>query len=260
MKKLKMNLNQLLPKREIKFIFEKNTIVLWVEKSQNFHDIQFTVKGMFKISPETSIDILAGKFYINEFLSTISFDKLYEIFFTNKFEIILSSKNPYNFKDIKQISSEIKNLHSKSIENDCKNLLDSLDNILEIEESTRFSLSHINEALKELEKKVRKITQMEERDGEDTNALGLGEEDNEISELKDELESEVSKIKIIEGYLEKNFEKIIDYKNLEKEALKVFKENRKIIGSIDYNNQLINYIKAANKKLDVKSKNFILMN
>ena len=45
------------------------------------------------------------------------------------------------------------------------------------------------------------------------------------------------------------------YKNLEKEALKVFKENRKIIGSIHNNNQLINDIKAANKKLDVKSKN-----
>lgn len=247
-----MNLNHLLPKREIKFVFEKNTIVLWVEKTQNFYDIKQTIKGLFKINPETEIDLFVGKFYLNEFLSKIPFEKICEIFFTNKFDLILSSKNIQNYKDFKHISSEIKSLNPKNIKNECQTLLNSLENLLEVQESTKLSLYHINEASKELENKS-KIINMEEGNDQDSNALRLFEEDDDINELKNLIEAEESKVEQMEEFLEKNFEKIINYKNLEKEALKIFKENRKIIGNIHNNNQLINDIENANKKLEIKS-------
>lgn len=256
MMKLKMNLNHLLPKREIKFTFEKNSIVLWVEKTENFKEIQQTIKAMFKINTETQIDLCARKFYINEFLSLIPLDKLCEVLFTNKLDVILSSKNILNIKDPKEISLDLKKLNAKNIEKECKNNLLSLENILEMEESTRFSLSHVSEALKEIENKA-KLLQLDDKDFGNPNALRPEENDDEINELKYELESEESKLEQLEEFLERNFEKIINYKNLEKEALWIFKENRKIIGSIHNNNQLIDDINDASKRLEIKSKFFI---
>ncbi len=254
-----MNLNDRLPKQEVKFIFEKKSIVLWVEKTGNFEDIQKTLKEMFKINSSTQIDLFAGKFYINEFLSKIQFNKLCEVFFTNTFEVVLSSLNLLNIKDITIISPEIKKLNPKKIEIECKNNLLSLENILEVEQSTRLSVFHVDKALKELETKA-KMMQLEDTNYENLNGLKLGEEDDEIRYLKDQLELEESKLQEMEEDLERNFEKIINYKNLEKEALRIFKENRKIIGSIHNNNQLRDDIQDTNKKLEVKSKILIFNN
>ncbi len=248
-----MNFYNILPKSEIKFVFGKGSIVLWVEKTQNFLDIQQTIKNMFNINKITSIDLFAGNFYVNEFLRTFSFDKLCEKFLTNKFEIILSSDNQMNFKDIKSIPNELKNLNPISLEEKCGKLLIKIQDILETEKSKISSFNDVTKIFTELEGKVKYLDAEVEQNNQDIVSVGVYEEDDEMRELKKLINSEASLLDNFEETLERNFEKIINYKNLERESLMIFKDNRKIIGNIHNHNQLVDDLKDSIKNLELKS-------
>jgi len=247
-----MNLNSLYSQIELKLSYEKQQINLWIEKTQNFFDIQQMIKKSFNIDSNVSIDLLVGKFYINNFLSSVSFEKLTEIFFTNRFIVVLSSQNQMNIKNSRSIPSEIKNLNPNILANECQNLLTSLGNLLEVEESTKLSIAHLNEVYIKEENKAKFVDYGDVKD-DDLNNSDIIEDDDEILELKEMIENEASELEKIEEILEINFGKIINYKNLEKDALKFFRENRRIIGNIHNNNQLIEDIQDANKKLELKS-------
>ena len=76
--------------------------------------------------------------------------------------------------------------------------------------------------------------------------------------MKKMLFIEQGKCEDLENLMEKKFEKIISYKNQEKEALKLFKENKKIISNIYTNEQLVEDINSTIERLNLKSNKFNL--
>lgn len=261
-----MNLQSLsqFPKIEIKFTYKSKTIILWVEKNNTFKDSKPQVKKMFNISELIFIDMFCGNFYLNEFYNTIPFFKLIEIFFTNKFEIVEASENPFNssnLKEFKERSKTVSNLPKNITEfkeeeeiNKINKLKSEIKNIINLEERRNDSLKQIDEELIYLQKKAKKLNM----DDDEINNLDNDEdEDYEIRELKEKLFEEKGKCDNLENLMEKKFEKIIFYKNQEKEALKVFKENKKIISNIYTHEQLIEDINSSIESLNFKSKFFI---
>lgn len=251
------------PKIEIRFTHKEKTIILWVEKNNTFKDSINQIRKMFNISELVQIDMFCGNFFINEFYSTIPFFKLIEIFFTNKFNIIEALENPFNSTNLKEIKlnqnllKNNKNL-PKNITNfeeeDSLDLINKLKNdvknIINIEERRDVDIKDTDEEFLNLQKKAKRLN----IDDDIKNLENDDEEDYEIKELKEKLFAEQDKCDNLEKYMEKKFEKIISYKNQEKEALKLFKENKKIISNIYTNDQLIEDINSTIERLNIKSK------
>jgi hypothetical protein len=252
------------PKIEIRFTYKAQTIIIWVEKINTYKDAIPQIKKMFNISEMISIDMLCGNFYINEFYTTIPFFKLIEIFFTNKFIIIDSNENPLNSRNIKDYKEKSKNsikLPNEIMNFDEEKMLDKINKLkneikysLNVYERRMDNLKKAEEEFSNLQKKAKKLN----LDDDIRHLNNDDEDDNEIRELKEILFKEKEKCDNLELIMEKKFEKIISYKNQEKEALKLFRENKKIIWNIYTNEEIIADIDSTINRLNTKSKIFII--
>lgn len=238
-------------KQELKFTYNNNSVVLWIEKAQNILDIQDTLRALLNIPNNEQIDLCVGKYFLNEFFHKISFGKITECFFTNKFEIVLSRDNLMNFRDIQSISSRMRNLEYKKLEKECEDNLIRLKSLIEHEGKLKKDLTQLSSFYSTM---VNKAKMLKIDEPNDNFAIKLDEEDDEVRDLKHRIQMEKAKTENVESFLERNFEKIINYKNIEKEALYYFKENKRIIGNINSNYQLIEEMNEGNKKLEFKSK------
>lgn len=241
------------PKIEIRFTYKNKSIILWLEKFSNFKENIPTIKKMFEIQELISLDLFAGKVYIRDFYTTIPLLKLIEVFLTNKFIIVDSVENPLNPLNL-DINREkvLKDFNEEDALDEIFKLKNEIKNLLVIDERREENLNQAGEDLFQLLVKSKKL----KIEDDFKNFNNEEEEDFEIMELKEMLFNEEGKCESLENLMEKKFEKIISFKSLEKEALNLFKENKKIVSNIYTNEQMINDIHFTIERLNTKSNFF----
>ena len=244
-----------LNKFEINLSFRKNSENLTIDKNQTVNQIKEKVKNLLLLDLREDIDFFIGKFFLSDFMSSISLYKICELFLSNKFEIIYSKENIYNLSNPEFLDKEIKNINFRVLENDFMKSKNILYSLIEKEKKFKFEFNKVDKEFKELDNRSKKILIDEKNNNAPTD-----EEEDQLKNFRNQIENETANIEEIQQEIDKNVEFIITCKNLEKEGLSIFKENRKLIGNIYNNNLLVEELKEANKKLEEKSKkNFIFI-
>jgi hypothetical protein len=195
------------------FFFDKNTKMIKLREA---------IQKKFAFPKISFSDIYAGNYLLNEIFDEIPLEKLNESFLSNKYNVLhYTEKDPFTVYKSDKNLEDFKNYHKNTVEK----YLEFYDVDSDLKECYK--------DMSALSSNLQKMYDDMCREEEYLKKKGLLSLHDQLS-LK--LEQKQKKKVEMEAYLDRSFLKILELKKAEKEAIKIVKENKKLVSVIHQNN------------------------
>lgn len=243
-KRGKENANkQLNDKIEVKLTHRGTSLNLYLEEKDDVKKLREMIKNTFSYAKINQFEIYCGKYPVNDIFDDLEVEKLNSHFLQNNYTVIPNTeKDPFTLDKTNFNLDKLVDLHRETVDN--------YIGVYDVADYMGHCLTDMNILSQNLSKIYEDICREEDY----LKKNGLLFHHDKLVKQNEEMSESIRKKEI---YLEDAFIKILDLKNLEKQAVELVKENKKLMATIYSNSVVIENKRKEIQNITTKRKFFL---
>jgi hypothetical protein len=228
-------------KLEVKVQHKDSSLTLYFELEDDFKTFREVIKSTFNYMKINQFEIYVGNYHLNDLFDDLKIKIVTGLFLHNEFKILPSNeKDPFSIYGAGKSLDMMLNLHK-----------DNVDNYMSVHDVADYSI-HCYQDMSLLSQNLKNIYDDICKEEEFLKKNGLLARYDKLSRKVDEDTAAKDKK---EDYLSQCFIKILELKNMERQAVEYVRENKKLM-AVYYENQN----KIENKSREISNVNHKQLN
>jgi hypothetical protein len=228
-------------KIEVKVHHKDSSLTLYFELEDDFKTFREVIKSTFNYMKINQFEVYVGNYHLNDLFDDLKIKIVTGLFLHNEFKIIPSNeKDPFSIYGAGKSLDMMLNLHK-----------DTVDNYMSVHDVADYSI-HCYQDMSLLAQNLKNIYDDICKEEEFLKKNGLLARYDKLSR---KVEDDTAAKDMKEDYLSQCFIKILELKNMERQAVEYVRENKKLM-AVYYENQN----KIENKSREISNVNHKQLN